>query len=242
MEKRDLDVFLDAFRELEADLALLSGLKGDFVSYSRALQAVYDRKLSFAVTEGDNFPFLKAAGEFRNLVVHNNDIALPTQGFLDRFLALSKAIRFPARMMDIWTPRSEMMTAGLTDNVLSLAQSMALRGLSYVPVMDGDGLVGVFSMSTFFDRFLTEGSYSLDGRLTVSDFSKEIGFDAHRGEAFAFVKKTDAVFPLGRSIQAKQKAHDKRVGALIVTSNGKPSGRLEGIVTATDLLKLKANG
>lgn len=237
-DQERLNSFLDDFRDLESTLAKLAGVKSGYSSYSRSLQDVFKSKKSPLIRSGDNFNFLKSAGELRNLVTHNNDIAYPTQEFYDRFHRLSWAIRFPAKAEDIMTKGKNLVTASLDTKILSLVRRMNSKGLSHVPVIDDGKVLGIFSSSTFFDALSENGNLAIDGDTPLESIKEIIAPESHSSEDFLFCAKDSYVYEFSKRIQTKNKGQKKRIVAVLVTENGFSSGRLVGIITPTDLLKL----
>ena len=81
-------------------------------------------------------------------------------------------------------------------------------------------------------------SLTIDEELTVYDFQKVIGLDDHLNESFYFVSRNMNIRRAFEMI-IKKKAHDKIVGLLLVTENGKKDEALLGVITLTDLAKLQ---
>lgn len=237
-EQERLDSFLDIFRDLENRLSELAGVRGDgFSSFSRNLQTVYQSKRVPILRIEDNFSFLKSCSEMRNIATHNNDICIPTQACYDRFVALAERIIHPKRAIDIATTGKRLMTARPDTAVLPLARSMLRKGLSHVPVLDGERVVGVFSATTLFDRFKDEGNLALDGDSTISDFQKQIVLQGHGSETFLFCAPETVITDFAQQVESRLGGRTRRVAAVLVTADGTPAGRLMGIITGADLVK-----
>lgn len=235
-DRERLDSFLEEFRDLENKLAeLAGGGDGGFTSYSRSLQKVYKYRKSPVVLAGDNYTFLKSCGELRNLVTHNNDVCYPTPECYERFMELSRRIRFPKRAIDIATSGKKLLTCKLETNLLKLTARMVSMGLSHVPVLDGERVRGVFSSSTIFDRFNSDGGVKIDEDTAVGDFEEQIEFTAHSTETYLFAAPDSVLYEFAERVENRREG--RRIAAVLVTSDGTRSGKLLGIITQSDLLK-----
>ena len=235
-DQERLEAFLEEFRDLENRLAELAGNRdGSFSSYSRSLQNVYKYRKSPILLQGDNYTFLKSCGELRNVVTHNNDVAYPTQECYERFVELSKRIRFPKRAIDIATTGKKLLTCTPDTKVLSLVRKMVSLGLSHVPVIQGERVVGVFSSSTLFDRYSDDGNLGMDGNSLIGDFEEQIELFSHRNETYLFTKPDSILYEFAERVENRREG--RRIAAVLVTSDGTREGKLLGIITQADLLK-----
>lgn len=230
------EIFLATFKTFEAFLSRLVKTKGEFTSYSQALNIAYSQKLSPILT-GDNYDFLRSVGELRNILSHNNDVCNPNPEFLYKFLLIADSMMYPLKSIDIATPYSKMMKASMNYKVGKLIFNMKEKGFTHVPVAENNKLIGVFSVSTFFDKALT-GGFSYSPNDTVKDYESLL--DSHNTERFIFVSKDVSAFSL-RDMLKKTKVHEKRAAVIFVTDNGSNNGKLLGMITETDLLKIKIN-
>lgn len=234
--------FLRDFRDLEAYLGKVSGIKDDFVSYSRALSALADGQSLPLVGEGDNLAFLRAAGDIRNIMVHNNDAAYPTPAFAQRFHNLALGLEHPVKVLDIATPAKDLVTAYYDTGLKDLTRRMDSLGLSHVPVLKKDLIVGVFSSATFFDLYLETGKATVSANAKLGDIKDVLGIDKHQGEAYLFCGPKAYAYEYQEKMTKKALAHQKRIAALFVTSTGRTDGRLLGMVTPTDFMKVVLDG
>lgn len=237
-DEERLNAFLDDFRDLESTLTKLAGASSGYTSYAKALQTVYKSKKSPVLQAGDNYNFLKSCGELRNLVTHNNDVAYPTQPCYERFHELALRIRFPAKASGIATSGKKLVTAKMDSKVLTIAKLMEEKGLSHVPVLEDGLIIGVFSVTTFFDFYQNHGTLDLNEDTPIEAFKDEIVLTSHTNEDFLFCDENAYVYEFAEKIGKKVKGQKKRIAAVLVTSNGFSTGKLKGIITPTDLLKL----
>lgn len=93
MDKKE--EFLTIFRELEEEIVKISGLDEGYISFNRALNEIHSKRLDPIIASDDAYEFLKSALDLRNILSHRNDVAEPTDIFLERFKKLSKNIIYP---------------------------------------------------------------------------------------------------------------------------------------------------
>ena len=96
------EIFLATFKTFEAFLSRLVKTKGEFTSYSQALNIAYSQKLSPILT-GDNYDFLRSVGELRNILSHNNDVCNPNPEFLYKFLLIADSMMYPLKSIILCT-------------------------------------------------------------------------------------------------------------------------------------------
>lgn len=236
-EEERKNLFLKEFKELEERLVILSRLKGDYVSYSRALDKVHYAGYDPLVMEDNVFQFLKTAGDLRNLLSHENDVAVPTESFLKEFSEVKDAVCSPVTAFDICTKGENLLTCGPLSQVDALVKRMGEKHLSHVPVIKNHQVVGVFSTTTFFEAYMLKGRRDFPKDLAVGDL-----VDLHKlssfNDEFLFVGKDENARNLLDRFRKKNE-NQKRVSCLFVTYSGSPEESLIGIITETDLLKVR---
>lgn len=236
-EEERIDAYLTLFKELEKELVRISKLKDDYVSFSRALNHIYYNRLNPVIAVRDNYDFLKTASDLRNILSHENDVCSPTEDFLNEFRTISKAILSPFSCFDVCTKNVDC--GYLSMPIEKAAKEMDEKAITHLPIVDEGGkVVGVFSRSTLFDAFRRTKTLSLDSSYTLKDIREDILLQGHSNEDFFFVPKRMNVLTAFKMI-LKKKAHDKTVGLLFVTENGKQSEKLLGVISAMDLAKLQ---
>ncbi len=230
-----IDSFLSEFKELEKELVHISRLKDDYVSFSRALNQIYYNRLHPIIAQRDNYDLLKTASDLRNILSHENDICAPTEVFLRKFRCLCQAISSPLSCYDVCT--RDVDVGHERTRIFEALRLMQEKGITHLPILDATGIVvGVFSRSTLSDCLLFGQKTSFEETDSMVDIRDEIGLSCHSNECFFFVSRRMNVLTAFQLI-LKKKAHEKAVGLLLVTENGKPDERLLGVITMTDLAK-----
>ena len=238
-EKERKDVFLERFKELEQKLLSLCKSTGDeHVSFSRALNRVYYEGKDPIVSVWDNYDFLRTASDLRNILSHENNVCAPTESFLSRFTSLAGSIIKPLKARDIRT--RNRIVCSRQEKVSSLLPVRNKERISHVPILGENGVVlGIFSRSTLFDYLSlkkdVDSSFLEKKRREREEIVSPYG---HLNERFVFVS------PYARadernSLIRKTKSHDKPVGLILVTKNGNRKDKLLGLITLTDLAKIR---
>lgn len=176
--------------------------------------------------------------EIRNLMTHTADfggeaVVTPAQGVIESLREIYEYLQRPPMAVSYATPYGQLLKASPADPVLPLMRAMSRKGFSHVPVMKGDSMVGVFSVSSVFSNVL-EGSGSIAGDMRVRDFGELLSIENHMAEQFAFISDQTTLPEAQALFDRKEK---KRMAALFVTKDGLETGRLMGMITPWDVLR-----
>ncbi len=228
--------FLKHFKELENHVISIAKINGDgHVSFSRALNEVYYQRKNPLISEYENYDFLKTAADLRNILSHENDICIPGDDFLERFINLKNAIMHPLTCYSVCSKK--VHSCRKDDLVMDCIKKMTYHSLSHLPILDEDGcVIGIFSRNSLFDYYSMNETISFDSKTKISEMNEFLSIDDHLNEQFLFVGKTkrvDEVYP----ILFKKKEHDRNISLLLVTEHGRSSEKLLGVITSTDLVK-----
>jgi len=229
--------FLKNFNVLEEELVIISGLKGEFVSFSRALDKVHYSRLNRVVKDKNVYQFLRTASDIRNILSHETNACVPSEQFNKKFTALVEEICDPLIAYDIATKTNKMLIARMHYPVKNVVKEMVIRKLSHVPVIENHHVIGVFSRSTFFEFYANHDKIDVNGNCFISDFVEETPVEKHGNESYVFTARDTEAYEL-LDLIGKGKAGQKRVNCIFVTEHGKSSERLLGVITEVDLLKL----
>lgn len=177
--------------------------------------------------------------EIRNLMTHTADIdgeaiITPAAGVVDILREILEYVEKPPMAIDYATKAAQILKVSPMDYVLPVMKAMQRRGLSHVPVMRGDRLIGVFSISTIFSDAI--GGGRVDEYVRVEDLDHLLPVKNHVFEQFAFISE-HVTLPEARA--AFDRRDKKRVAALFVTRGGEPDGQLLGMITPWDVLRKK---
>ena len=153
MNDNRVERFLYIFKELEREVIALTNIESDgYVSFSRALNQIYNDKSHPLISDYDNYSYLRSASDLRNLLSHENDTCVPTEEFIQKGEKLLSKLKHPTTVYDIST--KDIESCKKQDKVSSVMKKMNLLGLSHFPILDEKGVVmGVFSRSTILTAF-----------------------------------------------------------------------------------------
>lgn len=235
-EKERAEVFLSAFKELENEVLSIARIKDEgHVSFSRALNDIYYQRKNPYICDYGNYDFLKTCSDLRNILSHENDVCVPSESFLNRFIILKNKIIHPQTCYGIAS--KDIVSCTMDDSLFSVLKTMEYKSLSHIPVLDEDGVVqGIFSRTTIFDYVSMNEELENPSTMKVKDFMEFLPVDSHLGERFLFVSRYDLVDSIYPEL-FKNKEHDKNLALVLVTQHGRKTEKLLGVVTITDMAK-----
>ena len=176
----------------------------------------------------------------RNILSHNiNDKKEPyiilTDAFKERFE------QFCHNLMDnisqIYIPKNEIFMREMHHKIIPTITVMKKKSFSYVPVMDGNKVCGVFSEATLFD-YISDGKASdIDENMQLMNMQSYITKYSENGNYdFASV---EATIEDVRGIFTEAINNGRRLDMLYITTTGDQDGDLVGLVSIWDISKLK---
>lgn len=238
MEQGNLsERFLNDFKELEERIVILSGLKGNFVSFSSALDKVNYSHLNPVVSDDEIYQFLRSASDLRNILSHQNNVCYPSQDFYQRFHEIVKEICDPLTAYQISTKVGNIMCIQSGDNVLNVVDRMVSKHFSHVPLICNGVVNGVFSTTTFFQYLYANRKLKVDETYTIAEFLDSMDTSAHLNETYIFVGREEKAYSL-LDYMVKKVPGAKRVSCIFVTEHGNKNEKLLGLITEADLLQL----
>ena len=172
----------------------------------------------------------------RNVLSHNpNGCEKPLIELTDEF-----KVRFESlcnNLMDnisqISVPLRDIFRRDMSDKVVSTITYMKEKSYSYVPVMNGKKVWGVFSESALFNM-VGDGNVSLlNDELQLMNIGKYIAEYSEDG-VFDFVSSHASIDDIRRKF-SKAADEGRRLDVLYITSTGKKDGDLQGLVTVWDI-------
>jgi CBS domain-containing protein len=228
--------FISTYNRL--DLYLRTELQADIrVSHGDLLRRKATKSNDFQkrLTELQRF------AELRNSIVHwegwgeaNTAIAEPHQAIVERYESMVERVLTPLRADQIWIPRKRIFTATLADGALPVIRHMCKLVYTHVPILDGDKLIGIFSESTVLAFLANHECPIVEESTMLLEFAPFLTIEADRSERFAFVKPTAFVSEVVDLFQSYLQKKE-RLGAVLVTATGRPTGELMGLITAWDI-------
>lgn len=232
-DQERIEQFLTLFKELESEVLKINGDTADeYVNFSRALNNVYHLKKNEILADYENYSFFKTCAEVRNLLSHQNDVCVPTQGLINQLSFLLKEIVSPLSIYEVCTKNVVFTTSEQT--VREAMERMEKQGLSHLPILDKDHRVkGVFSRSSIFDYLLKHDSFSLS--MKIQELGEVTKLGQHQNEAFLLSSKNAKISTLYTVLSKREKTEKKAV-LVLVTEHGRIEEELLGVATISDLL------
>lgn len=224
------DIFIEKYKQLEAVVRKVYHLSdGDVISKYLTENTPYKRY------END----IKYCQKVRNFYQHNNKIqdnfaVEPNACMLDFIDNLIEQIENRKKCSDIAITLKNICYKSLSDKVKPVMALMRINLYTHIPILENGIVIGVFDENSIFDYLSDEEIVAIEDDLTFADIQKYLSFKREM-EDFIFVKPSMYVDDL--EIKIKQAFNkNKRVGMAFVTTNGKPSEQLQGIITSWDII------
>lgn len=174
--------------------------------------------------------------KIRNLLSHNpngttNQLIELTDEFKARFESLCNKLM--NNISDISIPYKDIFKRQMSDKVISTINTMKEKSYSYVPVMNGKKVWGVFCESTIFN-IAGEGNLTLiQDDLKLFQISKYITEFTEDG-IFDFIGSDASIDDICR-LFSEAADEGRRLDVVYITSTGNIKGDLIGLVTIWDL-------
>lgn len=218
------ELFLEKYKELESAAVAGYNMPPD----GRAVSNL-ERRPEFNGIRAE----LAYCREVRNLLSHKERIhgsfaVEPSEAMIELLQKTINRVKFPVRLKDIAVMRDDILKMHLEDGVMPAMQKLKERGISHAPIMEGKRVRGVFSISTAFSIILS--GREITPRLTFAEIKDIIDIDAHETEEFVFMRPEDRLFEAEELCEKFSKKH-KRIGLILLTSDGSREGSLLGILT-----------
>lgn len=176
--------------------------------------------------------------EVRNILSHHSDIegesvVTPAPALVQTLKKLVEELEAPPKALEYATRGNDVLTATMETPVLPLMQQMKDKGLSHVPILKGEHLKGVFSVSTVFSFRLSNPTADITEKTLVRDFAELLPVEMH-GEQIKYANVRLTYWEAREAFSRIQK--HKRLAVILLTDTGKPDGRLRGVLTPWDVL------
>ena len=184
--------------------------------------------------------------EIRNLLTHNavesgQPVVEPSEGVLRALESVIAYVEKPRLALDCGTPAERILCAHLNDRIEDIMHRMRKQGFSNTPVMEGDQIIGVFSVGALFMFLDEKGLTALDRDARIGDLGDAIDI-AHSGRAnYRFMPETTTVTDARAAFQRYRERND-RLRAIFITPTGSPTERLLALLTPWDVMKDEPQG
>jgi len=229
------EVFLQAFIDLETYLRIeYHEGKYNESSFMATIYQIRAKKMNSLIAKRDHFEILIQAAQLRNLMVHNEDVCVPTEVFLKSFVRLVKNIIHPKSVERLMTPIRNILTFSPQATLGEAISKMREMDYSNVLVMENKKLLGVLTERTLFYYMEMDATHKIDAHMKLSDLVIAMDFDKDPAKYFDYISKDldmyEALDAFKRDFE-----EDHELELLFVTEHGKPTEAILGILTLWDL-------
>lgn len=225
--------FLDKYKQMESEI---QHRYGDRVNSNRDIEiSSIERKPEFrAYREG-----MEWCRKIRNLLTHNPKVKgefpiEPSHQLIDFLDEVILIIRNRKTCRQVGVPFSKMYSRAITDSVVETIEEMRRNAFTYIPIMDGKKVIGIFDENSLFCYVADNGIVDLEN-LTFEDIKEYIGLDGREMEVFTFHDKGTYIDELQEEFH-RQFEDNKRVGVAFITENGKRGEAVTHMLTAWDVI------
>lgn len=227
--------FMQAFTALEKYLRI----EYDQGSYKEStfmgtLFRVRGRKENAIIANPKYFDILQQGAQLRNIIVHNEEVAEPTDKFLKKFSDIVTMITKPQKVEQAMIPLSKIKRISSEETVANAIAMMESSGFSKIPVFENGTLIGVFTEKSLYYYMSALPQAVLSPSMKIKEMQAAIDFDGNPARYFAFISRSADVFAaihmFRRDFQEKNKLE-----MLFVTHSGKRDESILGILTLPDL-------
>ena len=137
------------------------------------------------------------------------------------------------KAVEIATPGKNTFTATITDPISTVISTMADHSYNYVPVINQDTLVGLFTLKTVLH--IKAKAIPTDKKQTLETIKPYLT-DTLYSDHYLCVPNTAEFYEV-YNLFNEYIDQGKRLGVVIITPHGKPSATIEGLITVADLHK-----
>ncbi|MEX1375982.1 MAG: CBS domain-containing protein [Eubacteriales bacterium] len=182
---------------------------------------------------------LRTFANLRNVIIHDstskyNPIAEPHKEVVERYEYILQRLTNPTTAYDIATKASDLVFAHLNMRLIDCIKTMHDKNYSYMPVIEKQKFIGVLSGDSIFTYMRKNHTITIYPDFRVSDLGDSI--KEHMDERYSFVSKNtlvdDIIFMYNNDIK-----DGRRLGAVFVTDTGKKEEKIEGMISAWDLIE-----
>lgn len=206
--------------------------RGDFKSLITLSKKADDKLIT------QKFEFLSSCADIRNIMQHNSNkngvpFTIPRSDVVEQLEALARKITNPGKASDYMVKNPAIIS--YNDTLKDASHYIIGQNFSQIPVYDKTeykGLLTTNAISRWLAESIEEDESIVQEKITVKDI---LPFS----EAF---EGAEFIAPYTDALQASGKLQSNNAPpALLVTTTGKQSGELQGILTRHDVWKIENN-
>lgn len=232
--------FIVHYIAIERVLRRVYGSKGQYETFLQLVSKAEKKHSVISYYAND----LREYGELRNAIVHNRTpeenaiIAEPHSYVVERMAIIRANIEKPIKIKDVMT--KPVFIRKDTDNIFKTAKKMFDNVYTHVPIYKDDNFMGILSETALL-RWA--GSYAnnnmvLNKEATINEMLNLLDQPGNKFNDYEFAPKNMYVLD-SRARFESALSNGRRLGAIFITKTGKKDEKIEGMLTAWDLPRLK---
>lgn len=225
------ELFIEKYKQLEEVVRTAYKLEdSDSISYYLTKQDEYSKYRNE----------IKYCQEVRNLLSHKRKIngAYPVEPaenmlkFIDRLI---QSIKDRPVCHDIQIGMKDVYWQPMTGRVRKAMQIMRNHGYSSTPILSDGAVIGVFDENSIFNYLAENEIIEINDELTFADIRDYISLENRDSRTFMFFRSGEFVEKLEDEVDAAFRK-GRRIEIVFITQNGKPTEKLQGIITPWDII------
>ncbi|RKQ33879.1 CBS domain-containing protein [Oceanobacillus halophilus] len=230
---KNSEVFLATFNRIEKELKSLLIHKKE-VGFSKAVKILRN---SNAIVKQYSDDLLEFA-ELRNAIIHNKTdatfaIAEPHDSIVESIMKIEKELTQPRRVINVFSRK--VYTFQQDDTMESLLNVIREKQFTKFPIYRGNefqGLITQKGITNWLAHHVNDSNKMMESFLEdVLKYEKDGNYKFISGDSSVYEAVEVFKEQLGKGI---------RLEALLITSHGKTTEKLAGIITNWDIMKVNA--
>lgn len=227
--------FLQQFKRLERRLKEISGTQADNIRFSDVIKMAKRNNPVIEYKEG----LIWDLYGLRNVFAHSDRekyIAQINELAFESIGEILSLIDNPPKVGDVFS--CEVYYANIDEITENVLRKMQKDLFTHVPIYDGGKFLGLLTETTLLDWLMeniNQGQAQFYKKL-VSDINPK--YLNSKTNMYRFISQNTSIFEAYQMFENAIDV-DKRLGALLITNDGKKEGKLVGIITAWDLPRIK---
>lgn len=220
-----------------------------YIQLEKTVRAAYNLhksdSISYCLSNTDKFKKfrndIRYCQEVRNWLQHNEkvnkDFAITPNDVMINFIdSLIDKIKNRSKCSDICIKKNDVYYQNIEGNVQATIKVMRENYFTHIPILDDGIVIGVFDENSVFNYIADNEIVMIDSELTFSDIKQYLSIDDREMESFVFMPYDSYVEELEDFIEMEFKK-GKRIGMALLTSSGKKTSPLMGIITPWDIIQ-----
>ncbi|WP_085992868.1 CBS domain-containing protein [Oceanobacillus senegalensis] len=227
------DIFLASFNRIEKGLRSLLIHKKD-VGFSRAVKIL---RKSNPIVKQYSDDLLEFA-ELRNAIIHDRTnasyvIAEPHEKVVEKMAKIEKELTHPRRVFQVFY--RNVCTFQLDAPIKKLLNAIYINDFSKFPIYRGREFKGLITQKGITNWLANQAS---EDNKNIMETKLEAVLEYEEPHNYKFISGNSSVFEALEMFK-EQIGNGQRLEALLITKNGEPTEKLDGIITNWDIMKVK---